>query len=256
MKALPKVVLLGVPESGLHLLNELMLHMTPLFSGNWINQWEEDIYNTLNKTTPGEVRAGYIYYTHEMQRWLDENRMLRFFIYRDPRDMILATLFFIMNEDHKHLHYRYFSEHLKSTEERLLKLITGFNEPRSVAKHYGIDEIGYGNINHYYIRYLNWLHDPKTCVVRYEDLVRDKSSLRHVMNRMVDYVWNDIDVQLTGMTRTEYIRKYRETPLSQAFQQSPPGEWKAYFTEEIKCKFKEVAGELLSFLGYERDGNW
>lgn len=34
------------------------------------------------------------------------------------------------------------------------------------------------------------------------------------------------------------------------------GDWKNVFTEEDKTVFKEVAGDLLVDLGYERDGNW
>jgi sulfotransferase 6B1 len=43
---------------------------------------------------------------------------------------------------------------------------------------------------------------------------------------------------------------------SPTFRSGKTGEWKKHFTEEHKSLFKEVAGDLLVKLGYERDGNW
>jgi hypothetical protein len=34
------------------------------------------------------------------------------------------------------------------------------------------------------------------------------------------------------------------------------GGWREFFTEEHKQLFKDVAGDLLVRLGYEKDNNW
>ncbi len=43
---------------------------------------------------------------------------------------------------------------------------------------------------------------------------------------------------------------------SPTFRSGKTGEWKKYFTDEHKKIFKEVAGDLLVKLGYEKDNAW
>jgi hypothetical protein len=43
---------------------------------------------------------------------------------------------------------------------------------------------------------------------------------------------------------------------SPTFRSGKTGEWKKHFTDEHKKIFKEVAGDLLVKLGYEKDNNW
>ena len=43
---------------------------------------------------------------------------------------------------------------------------------------------------------------------------------------------------------------------SPTFRSGKTGEWKKYFNDEHKNLFKDVAGDLLVQLGYEKDDNW
>jgi hypothetical protein len=43
---------------------------------------------------------------------------------------------------------------------------------------------------------------------------------------------------------------------SHTFRSGKTGGWHEYFTEEHKALFKDVAGDLLVKLGYEKDNNW
>ncbi len=43
---------------------------------------------------------------------------------------------------------------------------------------------------------------------------------------------------------------------SHTFRSGKTGGWKGYFTEEHKKLFKDVAGDLLVRLGYEKDNEW
>lgn len=47
---------------------------------------------------------------------------------------------------------------------------------------------------------------------------------------------------------------FKETTLT--FRKGVAGEWKAHFNEEHKRIFKNIAGQLLIDLGYEKDFNW
>ncbi|GAB7055260.1 MULTISPECIES: sulfotransferase domain-containing protein [unclassified Paenibacillus] len=251
---MPKVVLLGVPDSGIYILNELVSGMPPLRPGGWINQWEEDVYARLKTIRDGEVWAGYLDYSREMKQWLDDHRIRRIFIYRDPRDVLLDQLSFILNEDNKHLYYPYFTRHMKSLDERLMKMITGFYDTRANARRYGLQHIGYSNINHVFIPYLRWLQDPNLCTIPYENLVNAPSGYLAEMHRIADYLWKD--TRLSERSKTEYLQRLQDAPVSQALQHATTGEWKRYFTDEIKRVFKQTAGELLIYLGYESDDHW
>ncbi|MDL1944847.1 sulfotransferase domain-containing protein, partial [Chloroflexi bacterium CFX2] len=43
---------------------------------------------------------------------------------------------------------------------------------------------------------------------------------------------------------------------SHTFRSGKAGGWKEHFTEEHKKLFKNVAGDLLARLGYEKDDDW
>jgi hypothetical protein len=43
---------------------------------------------------------------------------------------------------------------------------------------------------------------------------------------------------------------------SGTFRKGQPGNWKEYFTPANKVLFKEMAGDLLTRLGYERNQDW
>ena len=43
---------------------------------------------------------------------------------------------------------------------------------------------------------------------------------------------------------------------SPTFRSGKTGEWKKHFTDEHKAIFKEIAGDLLVRLGYEKNNNW
>ena len=43
---------------------------------------------------------------------------------------------------------------------------------------------------------------------------------------------------------------------TQTFRKGVAGEWKTHFKEAHKRVFKEIAGQLLIDLGYEKDFNW
>jgi hypothetical protein len=43
---------------------------------------------------------------------------------------------------------------------------------------------------------------------------------------------------------------------SHTFRSGKTGGWREYFTDEYKALFKDVAGDLLDRLGYEKDNDW
>jgi hypothetical protein len=98
------------------------------------------------------------------------------------------------------------------------------------------------------------------CEIRYEDLVeRPEGEVR----RLLVFLGAGADEQsvrrcarLASFERLTGGRKRgREDPTS-FFRKGVVGDWSTVFTEQDKTIFKEVAGDLLVQLGYEKDECW
>ena len=67
-------------------------------------------------------------------------------------------------------------------------------------------------------------------------------------------------VRVPLQTNRQLILNSLETSInptkSPTFRSGKTGVWKKYFTDEHKKIFKDVAGDLLIKLGYEKDNDW
>jgi hypothetical protein len=95
--------------------------------------------------------------------------------------------------------------------------------------------------------------------VRYEELL--KRPIEEI-GRLLEFLGADADEvlveRLIEATRFEQKsnRKSGREDSSSRFRKGIAGDWKNVFTEEDKHTFREVAGDLLTRLGYEEDENW
>ena len=82
---------------------------------------------------------------------------------RDPRDVAVSHAFYV-TRDTLHDHHKYYTETLRSEEERLMASIRGFGEDAGRRKF--LPPIGES-----FGAYLPWMGDPSTLVVRFEDMI-------------------------------------------------------------------------------------
>lgn len=99
-----------------------------------------------------------------------------------------------------------------------------------------------------------WLEQNNVLCLRFEDLINNRDA---TLSAMLD------EVEKTGYK----IPTPREQALavlveaiqpkkSHTFRSGKTGGWREHFTEEHKRLFKEVAGDLLVRLGYEKGNDW
>ena len=95
--------------------------------------------------------------------------------------------------------------------------------------------------------------------VRYEDLLERPVG---EAQRLLEFLGVDSSeetarkcVKRAGFERRTDRKRGEEDSYSH-FRKGVAGDWESVFTEEDRRVFKEIAGDLLIELGYEKDNNW
>ena len=242
----------SVPKSGTHLLKQILLGLPDTFHipGKVIYEGlakdhvkHLEMMSSLEKN---ELVIGHIYYSKRWSNMLLNLNIKHVFIIRDVRDVVVSLAYFIQENLPTHPLYDMFNQNHMTQKERYLCLIKGVQS----------DEIQYGNIAQWFEVFHGWLTDPYTLVVTYEELMQSEESRRQSLNRIANYLWNgQIPPKLLTFI-VENMEKNIKPTESPTFRKGVSGSWKDEFDEEVIEAFKEVAGELIIQLGYEKDLNW
>ena len=247
------------PKSGSHLLLQILNGFTQIMpyryvdadpvrtiSPNGRRKTKEEILDELKRVPQGVIGWGYVDATPENASFLTEAGRVNYFIYRDPRDMLVSQVFFAtdMHEGHgMHEYYNY----LPDFGERLKVAITGIDK----------DGLKMVSVKGRYEGVFQWLEASRqknVMCIRFEDLINNRDA---TLLSMLD------EVEKTGYQ----IPTPREKALSilvdaiqpkksHTFRSGKTGGWTQYFTDEHKSLFKDVAGDLLVKLGYEKNNDW
>lgn len=244
------------PKSGSHLLLQILNGFTQIMPYKYVDaepvrtiekngrrKMKEEILSDLKNIPDGVIGWGYVDATKENASFLTSTGRVTFFIYRDPRDMLVSQVFFAtdMHEEHgMHEHYK----SLPDFSERLKVAITGIDQ----------DNLKMVSVKQRYEGVFGWLEQKNAMCIRFEDLINNRDA---TLNQMLD------EVEKTGYK----IPTSREKSLavlveaiqpkkSHTFRSGKTGGWKDHFTEEHKKLFKDVAGDLLVKLGYEKSNDW
>lgn len=113
--------------------------------------------------------------------------------------------------------------------------------------------VEFPNISDRFAPYLGWLDRPSVMTIHFEDLINDR---RASFNRIIDHFLARVPLHTPRDLILEGLESSINPKRSPTFRSGKTGEWKKHFTEEHKRIFKNVAGDLLIRLGYEKDQNW
>jgi hypothetical protein len=144
----------------------------------------------------------------------------------------------------KHIHHHYFSEVLTDFDERMRASILGrpdFEEP-------------FPDIRGRFEPYMGWLDHPEMLLLRFEEFVTHREEvIARVLKHAVD---RGFQLACEWEAATQILSQSIDPHRSPTFRSGKIGDWQTQFTEEHKHLFKEVAGDLLIRLGYERHNDW
>lgn len=244
------------PKSGSHLLLQILNGFCQVMPYLYV---EEEPIRTINKEggrrsaleiaaeirriQTGVIGWGYVDATPENIEILCKPDRVNYFIYRDPRDLLISHVFFAtdMHEGHG-MHYHY--KNLTSFDERLKVAITGIDQ----------DGLYMVNVRQRFEGVFQWLQQEGILCIRFENLINDRDSVLNAMLNQVEKTGYKIPTPRNKAL--EILQNTIQPGKSHTFRSGKTGEWKKYFKDEHKALFKDVAGDLLTRLEYEKDNNW
>jgi len=244
------------PKSGSHLLTQILSGFCRIAPYAYVESEPvrtvkaaggrfsaDETISQLKRIPRGIIGWGYVDATPENIAFLCQPERVNYFIYRDPRDMLVSHIFFATDMHEGHGMHEYYQT-LSDFDARLKVAITGIDK----------DGLYMVSVQQRYEGVFQWLEQPAVLCIRFEELINDRE---RVLNQMLD------QVEKTGYKlptpRPKAIEILLETiqpKKSKTFRSGKTGEWRKYFKEDHKALFKEVAGDLLVRLGYEKDNDW
>ena len=252
------------PKSGTHLLTQVMHGFTRLgpavdsglpavvsFDGFTGRQRSiTEIMADLRRFLPGDIGYGHVHAFPDAVDWLCRPGFAAYFILRDPRDVVVSHVHYVAEMAPNHIHYFYYHEVLQTFDERLCASITGVPVDE-LAKAGGGKPVyePLPDIRRRFAPYLGWLGQPDVLVLRYEDFITDRqATLARVLDHAVSRGFKlAIDRKPALLTLEQSIDPSR----SPTFRSGKIGGWQSSFTPEHNLLFDQVAGSLLSDLGYD-----
>jgi hypothetical protein len=244
------------PKSGSHLLLQILNGLTRVMPTMYVEaepvrtitkegrrKPKEEILAELQRTPKGVIGWGYVEASAENTAFLCQADRVNYFIYRDPRDMLVSQVFYATDINEEHGIHEYYNS-LPDLGARLKVAITGIDK----------DELHMVSVKQRYEGVFQWLAQKHVMCIRFEDLINQRET---TLNAMLD------EVEKTGYTiptrrakaltvLTEAIQPGR----SHTFRSGKAGGWREHFTEDHKRLFRDVAGDLLVRLGYEKNNDW
>lgn len=254
--SLPAVLGNAMPKSGSHLIIQVLQGLTRI--GPFVNPGfpplnraednrkldEAEILRNLQRLRAGDIAYGYLQAREPFLSICVQPGRAMIFVYRDPRDMLVSHVFYATQIHRGHGMHEYYTRRLQDMEQRLNAAIYGVDEPQARL----------AGVRQKYLAYLGWLEMPGVLCLRFEDLILNR---RQALRQILDYL------QERGFER-RVSEERALTALEQAivprrsgtFRKAQPGNWREYFSEANKTAFKNIAGDILIQLGYEKDNEW
>lgn len=251
-------VLLGIsfPKSGTHLLDQILLGFSNVapFSKRLHSFYAEYEGESGKKRSPEQalawldslgacdIASAHLFARPESVSRVCSPKFVPYFIFRDPRDVVVSHVFYVTDMEARHVHHDYYQS-LPDFDTRLNVSIVGRPDL----------DVEFPDIAARFAPYLGWLGQDDVLSIHFEDLINDRAA---ALSRILDHLLARAPLQAPRQLIFDCLETSINPSKSPTFRSGKTGEWKKHFTEEHKRVFKNVAGDLLVKLGYEKDGNW
>jgi len=257
-------ILLGIsfPKSGTHLLDQILLGFSKVapfskrvhsfyaeYEGeSGVKRAPEQALAWLDSLRSGDIASAHLFARDEAIKRVclssteGSPAFVPYFIFRDPRDVVVSHVFYVTDMEARHVHHAYYQS-LPDFDARLKVSILGRPDV----------DVEFPDIAARFAPYLGWLDHDEVLAIHFEELINDRAS---ALTRIMDHLLTRSPLRTTRQLILDSLESSINPTKSPTFRSGKTGEWKKYFKEEHKKIFKDVAGNLLLKLGYEKDGNW
>lgn len=251
-------ILLGIsfPKSGTHLLDQILLGFNRVapFSRrlhSFYAEYEgesgrkrapEQALVWLDSLQPGDIVSAHLFARDEVVRRVCASAFIPYFIFRDPRDVVVSHVFYVTDMEARHVHHDYYRS-LPDFNARLNASILGRRDAN----------IDFPNIVDRFAPYLAWLDQSSVMKIHFEELINNRVA---ALKRIISHFLARVPLQVPRELILESLESSINPGRSPTFRSGKTGEWKKYFTPEHKKIFKDVAGDLLIQLEYEKNNEW
>jgi hypothetical protein len=244
------------PKSGSHLLLQILNGFTRIMPYKYVatdpvrtirknggRKTDAEILSNLQAIPNGVIGWGYVDASPENVSFLTGTGRVNYFIYRDPRDMLVSQVFFATDMHEEHGMHAYYKS-LPDFGERLKVAITGIDR----------DGLKMVSVKQRYEGVFQWLEQKNVMCLRFEDLINHRDATLLAMLDEVEETGYKIPTPREKAL--EVLVEAIQPGKSHTFRSGKTGGWKQHFTDEHKSLFKHVAGDLLVRLGYEENNDW
>ena len=251
-------ILLGIsfPKSGTHLLDQILLGFSNAapFSKRLHSFYAEYEGETGRKRSPeqalawldslhsGDIASAHLFARTEAVERVCSPKFIPYFIFRDPRDVVVSHVFYVTSMEARHVHHEYYQS------------LPDFNARLNVSIMGRLDAgIEFPNIADRFAPYLGWLDRDEVLSIHFEDLIHDRAAALH---RVLDHLLDHVPLRMQRQLILGFLESSIDPRRSPTFRSGKTGEWREHFTERHKEMFKDIAGDLLVRLGYEKSKDW
>lgn len=252
----PILLSISFPKSGTHLLDQILLGFSkvtpfPFRLHSFYAEYEgesgrkrapEQAIDWLDSLRPRDAASAHLFARPEAVDRVIKPRFVPYFIFRDPRDVVVSHVFYVTDMEARHIHHDHYQS-LPDFNARLNVSILGRPDT----------ETEFPDIASRFAPYLGWLDHPEVMKIHFEDLINDRAA---TLNRIADHFLARVPLKTPRNAILDSLESSINPGRSPTFRSGKTGEWKKFFTPEHKKIFKDVAGELLVKLGYEKDNGW
>ncbi len=244
------------PKSGSHLLLQILNGFTQIMPYRYVNadpirtitkdgrrRTSDEILSDLRRVPNGVIGWGYLEATKENASFLTSSGRVNYFIYRDPRDMLVSQVFFATDMYDEHGMHEYYKS-LPDFGARLKVAITGIDK----------DGLYMVSVKQRYEGVFRWLEQKNVMCIRFEDLINDRNVTLNAMLNEVEKTGYKIPTPPENAL--SILIEAIQPKKSRTFRSGKTGGWREHFTDEHKKLFNDVAGDLLVRLSYEKNNDW
>ena len=251
-------ILLGIsfPKSGTHLFDQILLGFNRVapFSRrlhSFYAEYEGESGHKrapqhalawLDSLSPRDIASAHLFARPDAITRITSSAFIPYFIFRDPRDVVVSHVFYVTEMEMRHVHHAYYAS-LPDLASRLKVSILGRSN----------SDAEFPDIAARFAPYLGWLDQPSVMKIHFEDLIDDRTT---TLNRILDRFLSRVPLQAPRRLILAALESSIDPERSPTFRSGKTGQWKKYFTDEHKEIFKDTAGDLLVRLGYEKDNDW